>query len=74
MEYVSRGIRINSVSPGLFHTAMADHMIAGGQKEALDQMLMQIPMGRLGLPEEIAITVIFLCSDAASIIVGITWL
>ena len=70
VEYAGRGIRINSVSPGLFHTAMADQMIAGGQKEALDAMLTQVPAGRLGRPEEIASTVIFLCSDAASMVIG----
>lgn len=70
VEYASRGIRINCVSPGLFHTAMADQMIAGGQKEALDGMLKQVPIGRMGRPEEIASTVLFLCSDAASMVVG----
>jgi NAD(P)-dependent dehydrogenase (short-subunit alcohol dehydrogenase family) len=70
VEYAGRGIRINSVSPGLFHTAMSDQMIAGGQKEALDAMLENVPAGRLGRPEEIASTVLFLCSDAASMVVG----
>lgn len=69
-EYAARGIRINSVSPGLFYTGMAEQMIAGGQKEALEGMLKAVPIGRLGRPEEIASTVIFLCSDAASMIVG----
>lgn len=70
VEYAGRGIRINSVSPGLFHTAMSEKMIAGGQKEALDGMLAQVPVGRLGRPEEIASTVIFLCSDAAAMVIG----
>ncbi|PWJ98492.1 NAD(P)-dependent dehydrogenase (short-subunit alcohol dehydrogenase family) [Flavobacterium araucananum] len=70
VEYASQGIRINSVSPGLFQTSMSDQMIAAGQKEALDGMLAMVPIGRLGLPEEIASTVLFLCSDAASMIVG----
>jgi NAD(P)-dependent dehydrogenase (short-subunit alcohol dehydrogenase family) len=70
IEYASQGIRINSVSPGLFQTSMSDQMIAAGQKEALDGMLAMVPIGRLGLPEEIASTVLFLCSDAASMIVG----
>ncbi|MNL82660.1 Gluconate 5-dehydrogenase [compost metagenome] len=55
------------VNPGLFHTAMADQMISGGQKEALDAMLTQVPAGRL---EEIASTVLFLCSNAASMAIG----
>jgi NAD(P)-dependent dehydrogenase (short-subunit alcohol dehydrogenase family) len=70
VEYAGRGIRINSVSPGLFQTAMSDQMIAAGQKEALDGMLKMVPAGRLGRPEEIASAVLFLCSDAAIMIVG----
>ena len=72
LEYAPQGIRINTVCPGLIHTAMADEMIAGGQAEALDAMLKTVPVGRLGRPEEIASTVLFLCSDAASLIVGHT--
>jgi NAD(P)-dependent dehydrogenase (short-subunit alcohol dehydrogenase family) len=72
LEYAPLGIRINTVCPGLIHTAMADEMIAGGQKEALDAMLQTVPVGRLGRPEEIASTVLFLCSDAASLVVGHT--
>ncbi|WP_184548107.1 glucose 1-dehydrogenase [Mucilaginibacter sp. FT3.2] len=70
VEYANRGIRINSVSPGLFQTAMSDKMIAAGQKEALDAILQAVPIGRLGRAEEIASTVLFLCSDAASMVVG----
>ncbi|TRW23674.1 glucose 1-dehydrogenase [Flavobacterium zepuense] len=70
VEYAGQGIRINSVSPGLFHTAMADEMIAGGQKEALEGMVKMVPIGRMGRPEEIANAVVFLCSDAAGMIVG----
>ena len=72
LEYARQGIRINTVCPGLIHTAMADEMIAGGQKEAIDAMLKNVPVGRLGRPEEIASTVLFLCSDAASLIIGHT--
>jgi NAD(P)-dependent dehydrogenase (short-subunit alcohol dehydrogenase family) len=72
LEYASQGIRINTVCPGLIHTSMADEMIAGGQAEAIDAMLKAVPVGRLGRPEEIASTVLFLCSDAASLIVGHT--
>jgi len=72
LEYAAQGIRINSVCPGLFQTSMSDQMIAAGQKEALDEMLKQVPIGRLGRAEEIASTVLFLCSDAASMVVGHT--
>lgn len=72
LEYASKGIRINTVCPGLIHTPMADKMIEGGQADALDAMLKAVPVARLGRPEEIASTVVFLCSDAASLVVGHT--
>jgi NAD(P)-dependent dehydrogenase (short-subunit alcohol dehydrogenase family) len=72
LEYASQGIRVNSICPGLIHTPMADKMIAGGQAEALDAMLQQVPVGRFGRPEEIANAVLWLCSDAASLVVGHT--
>jgi NAD(P)-dependent dehydrogenase (short-subunit alcohol dehydrogenase family) len=72
LEYAAQGIRINSICPGLFQTSMSDKMIAAGQKEALDVMLKQVPINRLGRPDEIASVVLFLCSDAASMVVGHT--
>ncbi len=72
LEYAPQGIRINTICPGLIHTPMADKMIEGGQQEALDAMLKQVPVGRLGRPQEIADVVVWLCSDAASLVVGHT--
>jgi NAD(P)-dependent dehydrogenase (short-subunit alcohol dehydrogenase family) len=72
LEYASQGIRINSICPGLIHTPMADKMIEGGQADALDAMLQQVPIGRLGRPEEIANAAVWLCSDAASLVIGHT--
>lgn len=72
LEYASKGIRINTVCPGLIDTPMSDRMIAAGQKEALDSMLKMVPIGRTGRPEEIANAVVWLCSDAASLVVGHT--
>lgn len=72
LEYALQGIRINTVCPGLIHTPMADKMIEGGQKEALDAMLETVPVKRLGKPEEIGNAVVWLCSDAASLVVGHT--
>jgi len=71
LEYATRGIRVNDVCPGLIRTPMADQMEAGGQGDALKAMLeYYVPMKREGRPEEIANTVLFLCSEAASYITG----
>jgi NAD(P)-dependent dehydrogenase (short-subunit alcohol dehydrogenase family) len=70
LEYAARGIRINAVCPGLIQTPMSDQMVAGGQAEALQAMLQDVPIGRLGRAEEIANAVLWLCSPAASFVVG----
>jgi 3-oxoacyl-[acyl-carrier protein] reductase len=57
------GIRVNVVAPGLIETKMIENV----PKEVIKQI---IPMGRVGLPEEIAKVVRFLCSDEASYITG----
>lgn len=71
LEYATRGIRVNAVCPGLIRTPMVDKMEAEGQSEALKIMRETfVPMQREGRPEEIANTVLFLCSDLASYITG----
>ena len=70
IEYAPLGIRVNAICPGLFWTPMSEKMVAGGQKEALDQMIKAVPIGRQGRPEEIADAVLWLCSDRASMVVG----
>src|SRR5579864_6444083 len=70
LEYGARGIRINAICPGLIQTPMSDQMVAAGQGEALKAMEKNIPMARVGRPEEIASAVLWLCSDAASYVTG----
>jgi NAD(P)-dependent dehydrogenase (short-subunit alcohol dehydrogenase family) len=70
LEYAARGIRINAICPGLIWTPMADQMVAAGQSDALKAMENNVPMGRVGRPEEIANAVLWLCSDAASYVTG----
>jgi NAD(P)-dependent dehydrogenase (short-subunit alcohol dehydrogenase family) len=71
LEYATRRIRVNDVCPGLIRTPMRDRMEAEGQADALKSMVEHfVPMKREGRPEEIANTVLFLCSDAASYITG----
>lgn len=70
LEYAAQGIRINAVCPGLIQTPMSDQMVAAGQAEALEAMMKDVPIGRVGRPEEIADAVLWLCSSAASLVVG----
>jgi NAD(P)-dependent dehydrogenase (short-subunit alcohol dehydrogenase family) len=70
LEYAARGIRINAICPGLIHTPMADQMIAAGQGDAIDAMLKDVPIGRLGRSEEIADAVLWLCSPFSSFVIG----
>lgn len=69
LEYAARGIRINAVCPGTIDTPMVADMLAG-QPEAMDEIMKQQPIGRLGRPEEIASAVLWLCSDGASFVIG----
>ncbi len=69
LDYAKQGIRANAVCPGVIQTPMIDRF-TGGDAATLEQMKAAKPMGRLGLPEEIADTVVFLCSEAASFITG----
>jgi NAD(P)-dependent dehydrogenase (short-subunit alcohol dehydrogenase family) len=70
IEYARRGIRINAICPGLILTPMADQMVVAGQGAALEAMTKNVPMGRVGRPEEIATAVLWMCSDAASYVTG----
>ena len=65
-ELGSRGVTVNCVAPGFIATDMTDKL-AETQKAAL---LAQIPVGRLGTPQEVADAVLFLASPAAGYITG----
>ena len=63
-----RGITVNAIAPGFIETDMTDSL-PDDQKEALAS---QIPMGRLGTPNEVAQTVLFLAGESGSYITGQT--
>jgi 3-oxoacyl-[acyl-carrier protein] reductase len=65
-EYANRGVTANAVAPGFIKTAMTERLPADVQTRLLDQ----IPLGRLGTPDDIAQAVAFLASDAAAYITG----
>jgi NAD(P)-dependent dehydrogenase (short-subunit alcohol dehydrogenase family) len=69
LDYAKLGIRVNVVSPGATRTPMMLKAIAENpEREAFINN--GIPMGRMGLPEEIAEAAVWLCSDRASFITG----
>ena len=65
-EVASRGITVNVVAPGLIDTDMT----SGLDERAREALVGQIPMARLGSPDEVAAAVCFLASDEASYITG----
>jgi NAD(P)-dependent dehydrogenase (short-subunit alcohol dehydrogenase family) len=69
LDYAKLGIRVNVVSPGATRTPMMLKAIAENP-EREEFINHGIPMGRMGLPEEIAEAAVWLCSDRASFITG----
>ncbi len=69
LDYAKSGIRVNAVCPAYTDTAMVRGAVAGNPIMA-SIMTRAIPMGRLGLAEEIAEAVVWLCSDASSFVTG----
>lgn len=69
LEYAKQRVRVNCVCPGVIDTPMVERMVQGDQAARETFSSMQ-PLGRMGTPEEVAETVLFLCSDAASFITG----
>lgn len=65
-EVASKGITVNSISPGYIATQMVQTM----REDILTQVVEQIPVGRLGEPQEIGRTVAFLAHDDAGYITG----
>ena len=64
------GVRVNAIAPGYIETAMTENI--RGIPESLEFLEALHPIGRLGLPEEIAAAAAFLASDDASFITGVT--
>jgi len=67
-ESAKKGITVNCVAPGYINT----EMVAAVPEKVLEAIIAQIPVGRLGKPEEIARCVAFLASDDAGFITGAT--
>ena len=67
LELATKGVTVNTISPGYIGT----RMVTAIPKEILDfKILPQIPLGRLGKPEEVAGLIIYLCSEEAAFVTG----
>ncbi|MEA4838081.1 MAG: SDR family oxidoreductase [Rhodospirillaceae bacterium] len=66
-ELARQGVRVNAVRPGLIAT---DIHASGGQPGRAERMGTKTPMGRAGLPEEVAEAIVWLLSDASSYVTG----
>jgi NAD(P)-dependent dehydrogenase (short-subunit alcohol dehydrogenase family) len=66
IEYAPDGIRVNCVNPGYITTPMTKEV----RETRLDATLAKVPMNRMGVPEEIAEAVVWMCSDKASFMTG----
>ena len=66
-EMASKGVTVNTISPGYIGTKM----VTAIPKDILDtKIIPQIPVGRLGKPEEVAGLIIYLCSEEAAFVTG----
>jgi 3-oxoacyl-[acyl-carrier protein] reductase len=66
-ELAPHGIRVNCVAPGWVDTDMCAEVFASGGRAAIEET---IPLGRVGLPEEIAAAIVFAASDLSSFMTG----
>ena len=73
-DYLQYGIRCNSISPARIHTPFVDGFIKknypGKEEEMFKKLSDTQPIGRMGMPEEVAHLALYLCSDEASFITG----
>jgi NAD(P)-dependent dehydrogenase (short-subunit alcohol dehydrogenase family) len=70
-ELAPFGVRVNAIGPGVIRTAVSEEILTKNP-ERLAQLLTHIPMGRYGMPEDIAGPAVFLASDLSQYVTGHT--
>ncbi|WP_080876105.1 SDR family NAD(P)-dependent oxidoreductase [Oceanobacillus timonensis] len=69
LEVASKGIRVNAVLPGIIETPMVENMLIN-ESNAMDELINQLPIRRIGKAEEVASVVHWLCSPGATYVIG----
>ncbi|RSK46374.1 glucose 1-dehydrogenase [Hymenobacter perfusus] len=69
LDYADQNLRINAVCPGFIDTPMMDRFTHNSEQER-EKVIEQEPIGRAGMPEEIANAAVWLCSASSSFVVG----
>jgi gluconate 5-dehydrogenase len=69
-EWGTKGIRVNAVAPCWFQTTMNSTSIFANQ-DFMDQVMTKLPMKRIGQPQELVGPIVFLASEASSMITGL---
>lgn len=68
IQYASEGIRANSIHPGPIDTAMGDQVWPNAERR--EEVVDRTPMGRMGVPQDIAFGALYLASDESSFVTG----
>lgn len=67
-HYADSGITCNAIAPGAIATGMTSHLT----QPDIDELVAQVPAGRMGAPEEVAAAAVFLASEGAAFVNGVT--
>ena len=67
LDYATRGVLVNAVGPGVIETTLTRNVLGDN---GVKQIMADIPVGRLGQPEEVARLVVFLASEANGYVTG----
>jgi NAD(P)-dependent dehydrogenase (short-subunit alcohol dehydrogenase family) len=74
VDFLKHNIRCNCICPARIHTPFVDGFLRlnypGREREMMEKLALQQPLGRMGTPEDVAALALYLCSDEASFVTG----